>query len=108
MQRKLEQERTQAEAYNALSALIDRIAIAVENNWRRPVNSQQGRVAYIRVRVARNGEVLSTNVVKSSGDRLFDQSGEIAIKKASPLPFPSDPKYYDYIKEFDFKFSPDE
>jgi len=98
---------TQTDAASALSALVDRIAAAVENNWRRPLNSQQGLIAFIRVKVALNGEVLSANVVKSSGDKFFDQSAEIAIKKASPLPFPSNPKYYEFINEFDFKFSPD-
>ena len=99
--------KTQNDAATAMSALIDRIAIAVENNWRRPLNSPQGLVAIIRVKVARNGEVLSANVVKSSGDRFFDQSAEIAIKKASPLPFPANPEYYEFINEFNFKFNPD-
>ena len=115
-QRKLEKElqdqlartRTRNEAENALAALVDRIAAAAENNWRRPWNSTPGRVALIRVRVARNGDVLSADVVKSSGDRAFDESGEIAIKKASPLPFPSESEYYEFIKEFNIKFAPDE
>ena len=108
LQDQLARTRTRNEAENALAALVDRIAAAAENNWRRPWNSSPGRVALIRVRVARNGEVLSAHVVKSSGDQAFDESGEIAIKKASPLPFPSDPEYYEFIKEFNIKFAPDE
>ncbi len=105
---KEQRAQTQNDAETALSALVDRIGAAVESNWRRPLNSQQGLVALISVKVARNGEVLSANVVKSSGDRFFDQSAEVAIKKASPLPFPSNPKYYEFINEFNFKFSPDD
>ena len=104
---KEQRAQTQTDAATALSALVDRIAAAVESNWRRPLNSQQGLVALIRVKVALSGEVLSANVVKSSGDKFFDQSAETAIKKASPLPFPANPKYYEFINEFNFEFSPD-
>ena len=100
--------RVQADAANAMSALVDRIAAAVENNWRRPLNSRSGLKATIRVKVSRNGDVLSANVVKSSGDSFFDQSAELAVKKASPLPFPADPKYYEHINEFDLLFNPDD
>ena len=99
---------TQSNAASALGALVDRIASAVESNWRRPLNSASGLVVVIRVKVARSGEVLSASVVKSSGDQFFDQSAEVAIRKASPLPFPTEPQYYEFINEFDFKFNPDD
>ena len=111
LKKQLEAEQTarvQADAANAMSALVDRIAAAVENNWRRPLNSRSGLKATIRVKVSRNGDVLSANVVKSSGDSFFDQSAELAVKKASPLPFPADPKYYEHINEFDLLFNPDD
>ena len=100
--------RVKVDAANAMSSLVDRIAAAVENNWRRPLNSRSGLKATIRVKVSRNGDVLSANVVKSSGDSFFDQSAELAVKKASPLPFPADPKYYEHINEFDLLFNPDD
>ena len=108
LQEQLQRERNQTEAANALTALVDRIATAIENNWRRPLNSTQGLQATILVKVGRNGEVLSANVVKSSGDQYFDQSAEIAVQKASPLPFPTDPKYYEFINEFNLLFNPDD
>ena len=98
---------TQNDAADALSALVDRIAVAVENNWRRPPASQSGLTVTIRVKVARDGRVISARVTRSSNDPFFDQSAERAVHKASPLPFPTDPKYYEFINEFDFKFSPD-
>ncbi|MEM7195930.1 MAG: cell envelope integrity protein TolA [Pseudomonadota bacterium] len=103
-----ERGRTQAEAVTAMTALIDRIATAVESNWRRPQGSQSGLVAVIRVKVAPTGDVQSARVVRSSGDPRFDQSAEVAVKKASPLPFPSERKYYEFINEFDLKFNPDD
>ena len=92
-----------------MSALVDRIAGAVENNWRRPaVLSRSGLVATIRVKVSPDGSVQSARIVNSSGDARFDQSAQIAVKKASPLPFPTDPRYYEFINEFDMVFNPDD
>ena len=111
LRKQLEQEQrvqTRLDAGNAMNALIDRIAAAVERNWHRPQTSQTGLIVTVRVKVARDGRVISTRVVKSSGDRFFDQSAETAVKKASPLPFPANPEYYEFINEFDFKFNPDE
>ena len=95
-------------AEDALSALIGRIAAKVERNWRRPQTSRAGLRATIRVNVARDGSVTGARVTRSSGDPLFDQSAERAVLKASPLPFPKDPQYYEFIDTFDFKFHPDE
>jgi len=115
LRKKLETERaekararTQKKAESALGALVDRIGAAVEDNWRRPLNSSTGLVAIVRVKVSPSGEVISAKVVQSSGDQYFDQSAETAVKKASPLPFPADPKYYEYINVFNFKFNPDD
>jgi len=111
LQKQLEDERrakTRAEAASALGALKDRIATAVEDRWRRPRNSKSGLNTVIRVRVAPDGRVTSAQVIKPSGDPAFDESAVIAVQKASPLPFPDNPKYYEYIKEFNFKFAPDD
>jgi len=99
---------TRAAAANALGALKDRIAAAVESVWRRPAGSSSGLTALIRVRVARDGAVTFARVAESSGDRLFDESAVIAVQRAAPLPFPAEPKYYEFIKEFNFKFAPDD
>ena len=99
-----QRERIQKEAATALQALFNRIATAVEEKWR--VNGGRGLKALVRVKVGRNGDVQSAKVIKSSGDRSFDESAEWAIKRASPLPFPTDPSYYEYISEFNFLFDP--
>ena len=103
-QDRLQRERIQKEAATALQALFNRMAMAVEDKWR--VTGGRGLKALIRVKVGRNGDVQSANVIKSSGDRSFDESAEWAIKRASPLPFPTDPRYYEYISEFNFLFNP--
>jgi colicin import membrane protein len=58
------------------------------------------------VKVDRDGNVISVTITKESGDARLDESAENAIFKASPLPFPTEPRYYEYLKEFNFVFKP--
>ena len=109
LQRQLEEEqrvKTKNDAEGTLKAFQARIRAAVESNWRRPRVSESGLTAIIRVKVARDGQVISASIVKSSGDRFFDESAENAVYKASPLPFPANPKFYEFINDFQFKFDP--
>ena len=99
---------TEKAAANALSAAAGRIRASIEANWRRPGASLRGLKVVIELRVGRNGEVQSARVVESSGDTRFDESAELAVREASPLPIPREPEYYDHIKEFRIEFNPDE
>jgi len=101
-------QRDQTQAYSAIGALVGRIGAKVRENWNKPPFSIRGLETVISVKVQRTGEVVSVRVVKSSGNDYFDQSAENAVYKASPLPFPDEPRYYEFLKEFDFKFAPDE
>jgi colicin import membrane protein len=38
------------------------------------------------------GNVLSVNIIQSSGNAAFDRQAVLAVKKSSPLPLPPDPK----------------
>ena len=107
-QRQLQEEREVEEAaYSAIGALVGRIGAKVRQNWNKPPGSMAGLETVISVKVQRTGEVVSVKVVKSSGDDFFDRSAENAVYKASPLPFPDELRYYEFIKEFNFKFVPD-
>ena len=100
-------QRDQTKAYSAIGALVGRIGAKVRENWNKPPGTMTGLETVISVKVKRTGEVVSVKVVKSSGNDYFDQSAENAVYKASPLPFPDEPRYYEFIKEFNFKFVPD-
>ena len=99
---------TEKAAANALFVAAGRIRASIEANWRRPRPSLRGLKVVIGLRVGRNGEVQSARIVKSSGDSRFDESAELAVQSASPLPIPKEPEYYEYIKEFHVEFNPDE
>ena len=87
-------------------ALVGEIESKVHNNWAY-AGDATGLEVIISVKVTRDGEVASANEWRSSGDPIFDRSAVNALRKASPLPFPDDPRCYEHIKEFNFIFTPD-
>ncbi len=97
--------RDEGDAGRALGFATSAIRRAVENNFTNQSN-WVGLQTVVRVKVQPNGAVLSTRITRSSGDRFFDQEAERAVMKASPLPIPTEPRFYPYINEFDFRFSP--
>ncbi len=86
----------------------DLIRDRVERSWLRPVGLPDGLQCVLAVRLDPFGEVLEARIVRSSGNPLFDRSAESAVKKASPLPVPSDVTIYNrFFREFQFKFNPE-
>jgi len=60
----------------------------------------------VKVNLIPSGDVMSVSVVKSSGNALFDNSVERAVRKASPLPVPKDPSVFKQFRSFTFVFAP--
>lgn len=99
-------ERDQKEAESAFGALAWAIQQQVSSNWSGSGDFSGMSVSFL-VKVDRDGNVVSVTITKKSGDARLDESAENAIFKASPLPFPTEPRYYEYLKEFNFVFNPD-
>lgn len=95
------------EAENALNKLYGQIKRKVEQNWRQPQTSVSAPSATIRVKVDCTGQVTLAQVIRSSGNRFFDDSVQLAVQKSSPLPFPSNPKYCQFINQFNINFKLD-
>ncbi len=87
-----------------LARYIDRIRARVESRWREPPNVREGMSSSVRIRLSPSGEVLVVKTVQSSGDAVFDRSVEAAVRKASPLPLPSDTAILPDFPELIFKF----
>lgn len=68
----------------------ERIMLKIRANVRLPQNLSGNPEAEFQVRLLPNGEVLKVMLIKSSGQRLYDQEVERAILKSSPLPLPQD------------------
>jgi colicin import membrane protein len=61
---------------------------AISNKWRIPVSARKGQECILKLRLIPSGEVVSVEVIKSSGDTIYDRSVEAAVFRASPLPLP--------------------
>ncbi|TNC89766.1 MAG: protein TolA, partial [Thalassolituus sp.] len=62
----------------------------------------------VRLVMVPTGEVISANVVKSSGHAALDRSVEQAIMKASPLPVPEDIRVFEKnFRTLTMKFRPE-
>lgn len=103
-----EQQRLQAEDSRQRQRWITEytalIAQKVERNWLRPSGTPHGLTCKVLVHQLPTGDVVSVQVVRSSGNSVFDRSVENAVRKASPLPPPPDQSVFD--REIEFKFEP--
>jgi len=66
------------------------------------------RVATINIKLSPLGEVLDVRTVKSSGSARYDRDAETAIRKASPLPIPTeeeDAQAHKLFRDVTLKFS---
>jgi colicin import membrane protein len=85
---------------------IAQIGQAVMDNWLRPMGVGDGLKCTIRIRMATGGNVITAQVVQSSGNGAFDRSARAAVLKADPLPVPSG-RLFERMREIDFEFDPD-
>ncbi len=117
-QRLAEQKKRQAEAEIERAAASNRankaitdakvlIQQKVDRNWLRPPATAQGLSCRIQVKLIPGGEVVDARVIRGSGNTAFDRSAESAVRKASPLPLPTDPELFSPFRNFDFEFKPD-
>ena len=107
-----EQARQQAAFAARAATEIDKYRLLirqrVSRSWNRPVGAVKGLKCVVSVRLTPTGEVLSANVIRSSGNGLFDRSVENAVYKAAPLPLPEDPALYENFREIEFLFNPEQ
>lgn len=92
-QREAELARQQAAVQQALteeqqlvaqySAIIHDL---ITQNWQLPPSARNGMVAIVELRLTPTGEIISRNIVKGSGDALFDRSVLQAIDRVGSFP----------------------
>ncbi len=107
-----EEEREMAEAeqraaeQSELAKYTLRITASVSRAFSYPPGLEEGLNCTLYVRMIPGGEVIEARVIKSSGSPTFDRQAENAVRKASPLPVPSEPKLFDRMREIQFTFDP--
>jgi colicin import membrane protein len=94
------------EATQLFGSFEGAIQRAVRENWRRPEGVSDSLKSVFVVTVDQQGRVLNVRLLRSSGDRLYDESGIKAITFASPLPIPENPRLFKHYREFEFHFCP--
>lgn len=94
-----------AESY---ASLIKR---TVAGNWSRPPSARSNMQVILSIRLVPTGEVVGVEVVKSSGDALFDRSAVIAVEKAERFPELRDMPsrvFEAYFRQFTLVFKPED
>ena len=78
----------------------------VERSWLRPLGAEHNIVCTVSVKLLPGGAVTSVSVQRcTGGDAAYMRSVELAVRKASPLPLPPDPRLASKFFSEDLKFT---
>lgn len=104
-----QQQREQAaREASETESYISAITSALSQRWIIPatVRQKDALSAHVRIRLLPGGEVLDVKLVKSSGDRAFDDSAVNAVKSAGRLPVPSGDLFNKHFRDITINFHP--
>ena len=74
-------EQNQVELFSSL------IIQSLQSAWRKPMNIQNGLICDIRLSINKNGRVVNSNLIKSSGNIRFDNSALMAVERIETFNF---------------------
>ena len=104
LQEELETEQLeydQSEILKFTSLIIN----SIESKFNK-INLKEGLSCKILIRMIEGGEVIESNIVESSGDATFDQRAEKAVRRASPLPVPTEGRLFNKMRSIRITFEP--
>ena len=104
LQEELETEQLeydQSEILKFTSLIIN----SIESKFNK-INLKEGLSCKILIRMIEGGEVIESNIVESSGDATFDQRAEKAVRRASPLPVPTESRLFNKMRTIRITFEP--
>jgi len=78
----------------------------IQRNWLKPAGSPEGLSCTVQVSLIPGGDVARVQIIRSSGDALFDDSVEKAVYRAAPMPLPPDTAQFKYFRELRLIFKP--
>lgn len=104
-QEELDAEAERLEMMNSNEMLAYQAAMQqkVVRNWVRPATAPDDLECFVAVSQLPNGEVTRVQVRQCNGDDVVVRSIEAAVRKASPLPLPSNPILF--LRDFEFRFT---
>jgi colicin import membrane protein len=83
------------EAQAATGSFVGAIVARIEQHWSRPPSARNDMEAELRIALVPTGELVSVDVVRSSGNAAFDRSAEVAVRQAAPFRVPDDPTLFE-------------
>jgi colicin import membrane protein len=95
-----------ARVQGVVAEYIGYIQERIQRSWLRPPGSPAGLSCVVQVSLIPGGEVARVQIVRSSGDPVFDRSVETAVYKASPLPLPPDAALFKHFRDLRLIFKP--
>ena len=87
-------EQSQIEFFSSL------IIQSLQSAWRKPINIQDGLVCDLRLTINKNGRIINSNLIKSSGNIRFDNSALNAIQRVETFNFFNNIPYSLYSSDF--------
>ncbi|MDH3645976.1 MAG: cell envelope integrity protein TolA [Gammaproteobacteria bacterium] len=90
-----ETARREAEEGGLLDEYKTLISQRIVRNWNKPDGVQVGLKCELLLTQIPGGEVTDVQVISCNGDAVVVRSIEAAVRKASPLPPPADPRLFD-------------
>ena len=89
-----ESEQSQIEFFSSL------IIQSLQSAWRKPINIQDGLVCDLRLTINKNGRIINSNLIKSSGNIRFDNSALNAIQRVETFNFFNNIPFNLYTSDF--------
>ena len=74
-------EQNQVELFSSL------IIQSLQSAWRKPMNIQNGLICDLRLTINKNGRVVNSSLIKSSGNIRFDNSALMAVERIETFNF---------------------
>ncbi len=89
-----EDRRLAAASSPAMAVYQNTIMQKIRRNWAMPASASSDTLCVVMVRQTPRGDVISARIASCNGDEAVKRSIEAAVRKASPLPEPSDPDLF--------------
>ena len=89
-----ESEQSQIEFFSSL------IIQSLQSAWRKPINIRDGLVCDLRLTINKNGRIINSNLIKSSGNIRFDNSALNAIQRVETFNFFNNIPFSLYTSDF--------
>ena len=87
-------EQSQIEFFSSL------IIQSLQSAWRKPINIQDGLVCDLRLTINKNGRIINSYLIKSSGNIRFDNSALNAIQRVETFNFFNNIPFSLYSSDF--------